>query len=209
MPAHARTRGASPTTAKRLKGARRRILAVADAAFYADGIQQTSVEEIASLAGVSPRVFTKNFPSKEELIVAYIDERHDHDLRLLLAAEDAEMSHHLLFNMVVSEIRADVETPGFRGCAFLNAASECPDLPAVQAAVRSHRDWYLAIATGVLREAGHDHPEEAAGRLVSARDAAMNSSYGDDPVAATADLLQAMDLILAEIPAPVARAAAC
>jgi AcrR family transcriptional regulator len=200
MATHARSSAASEPAQEPVKDPRERILAIADVMLYQDGIQQASVEEIATAAGVSRRVFAKNFASKEQLVVAYIDGRHERDARLLGAAAESDISHHLVFNMVLSEIIADVNTPGFRGCAFINAAAECPELADVQRAIAEHREWYLTQATELLRVAGHPHPADAAVTLMAARDEAMSSTYGDDATDVTAGLRHAMERVLSEIP---------
>jgi AcrR family transcriptional regulator len=195
MATHARSTAASEPPLD----PRERILAIADVVLYRDGIQQTSIEAIATAAGVSRRQFSKNFATKEQLVVAYINDRHDRDARLLGAAAETDISHHMVFNMVLSEIIADVNTPGFRGCAFLNAIVECPELEGVQRAIAEHREWYLAQATELLRAAGHQRPADAAVTLMAARDEAMDSKYGDDATAATAGLRRAMDQVLCDL----------
>lgn len=179
---------------------RERILEIADYSFYTDGIAQTTVEAVAAQANVSARAFAKAFPSKEDLIVAYIDQRHASDVRLFSTIATTTLSHELVLNMVLSEVIVDVTSPGFHGCAFINAAIECRDYVGVQAAVRSHREWYASVATEVLRRAGHSHPGDAADDVLLARDGAMSSGYGGDPTAATAALRRAIDRILEEIP---------
>jgi AcrR family transcriptional regulator len=179
---------------------RDRILEVADYLFYTDGIGRTTVEAIAFQADVSPRAFAKAFPSKEDLVVAYLDQRHQRDVDLFAAIVESGLSHQLVLNMVLSEVIIDVTSPGFHGCAFINAAVECREYLAVQAAVRKHREWYAGVATEVLREAGHRYPGNAADDVLLARDGAMNSGYGGDPTAATAALRRAIDRVLGEIP---------
>ena len=186
--------------AKPTGSVRERILEVADYSFYTDGIPQTTVEAIADQANVSARAFARAFPSKEDLIVAYIDQRHTSDVQLFSTIAATALSHELVLNMVLSEVIVDMTSPGFHGCAFINAAIECREYVGVQAAVKSHREWYASVATQVLRSAGHSHPGDAADDVLLARDGAMNSGYGGDPTAATAALRRAIDRVLAEIP---------
>ncbi|WP_188511575.1 TetR/AcrR family transcriptional regulator [Conyzicola nivalis] len=179
---------------------RERVLEVADYLFYTDGINQTSVDAIAFQADVSTRAFARAFASKEDLIVAYVNQRHESDVDLFSTIAATELSHQLVLNMVLSEVIIDVTSPGFHGCAFINAAIECREYLAVQAAVKNHREWYTGAATEVLRQAGHHYPADAADDVLLARDGAMNSGYGGDPTAATAALRRAIDRVLAEIP---------
>ncbi|WP_411699057.1 TetR/AcrR family transcriptional regulator [Conyzicola sp.] len=181
---------------------RERVLEVADYMFYTGGIHQTTIDAIAFQADVSTRAFARAFASKEDLIVAYITRRHESDVALFSTIAATELSHQLVLNMVLSEVIVDVASPGFHGCAFINAAIECRDYVAVQAAVKQHREWYTGAATEVLRRAGHNYPADAADDVLLARDGAMNSGYGGDPTAATAALRRAIDRVLAEIPNP-------
>ena len=183
-------------------GVRERILEVADYMFYTDGIPQTTIEAIAFQADVSPRAFARAFASKEDLIVAYIAQRHQSDVDLFSTIVATGLSPELVLNVVLSEVIVDVTSPGFHGCAFINAAIECRGYVGVQAAVREHREWYAESATEVLRNASHPHPGDAADDVLLARDGAMNSGYGGDPTAATAALRRAIDKVLAEIPNP-------
>jgi len=188
-----------PTT---LSGsARDRVLEIADYRFYADGIPQTSIDAIVAEAGVSVRAFTKAFSSKEDLVVAYVLQRHARDVDLFSTISATKLSPHLLFHTLLSEVIVDVTSPDFRGCAFINAAIECREYTAVQSVVREHREWYAEAARQVLIDARHSRPGDAADDVLLARDGAMVSRYGGDPVAATSALRRAIERVLREIPA--------
>jgi hypothetical protein len=104
----------------------------------------------------------------------------------------------MTLNVVLSEVVAELNAPGFRGCAFINAAIECRDSKAVLDAVRRHREWYVAAATDILRRAGHAFPADAADDLLLARDGAMTSAYGGDSISMAAALRRVVDRVLAE-----------
>src|SRR5262249_49740655 len=57
--------------------ARDRLLRTASAIFYAKGINSVGVEEIVSEARVTRATFYRHFPSKEDLIVAYLKATDD------------------------------------------------------------------------------------------------------------------------------------
>ena len=52
-----------------------RILAAADKLFYEQGIRAVGVDTIAARAGVSKRTLYNHFPSKDDLIAAYLNGR--------------------------------------------------------------------------------------------------------------------------------------
>src|SRR6185369_16343662 len=75
---------------------------------------------------------------------------------------------------VATTIADGISSPGFRGCAFLNAAAEYPD-PAhpVHQAVLAHRQWFLDTVTELLAATGETAAEPAAQHFVMLRDGAM------------------------------------
>ena len=50
---------------------RQRLLAAADEVFYAHGIRNSSVDEVAQRAGLTKRTLYYHFPSKDNLAAAY------------------------------------------------------------------------------------------------------------------------------------------
>jgi len=178
------------------------ILESATHAFYTNGVYRTTTEDILVQANVSRRIYSKFFPTKEALILAYLDTRHERELSLFATVFRSALTPELTLNVVLSEVVAELNDPGFRGCAFINAAIECRDSPAVLDAVRQHREWYVGAATEVLRRAGHAHPADAADDLMLARDGAMTSGYGGDVVSMAAALRRVVDRVLSEIPGP-------
>ena len=53
-----------------------RILETADRLFYLQGIRAVGVDTIAAEAGISKRTLYNHFPSKDALIVAYLERRN-------------------------------------------------------------------------------------------------------------------------------------
>ncbi|WP_199523667.1 TetR family transcriptional regulator C-terminal domain-containing protein [Micromonospora craterilacus] len=68
--------------------------------------------------------------------------------------------------------------PGFRGCAFINAAAEFtdPDDP-VREAIDAHRRWMLDQFADIATEAGVDDVGSTARQLMILRDGAMVNGY--------------------------------
>jgi AcrR family transcriptional regulator len=179
-----------------------RIRAAADELFYRQGILATSVDEVATAAGVSVRLMTTLGQTEQTLVAAYLAGRHERARRIYESARARADTPRGIVCQVLSEIAAQIALPEFRGCAFINAAAEFPDDKAlVRVAVREHREWYVATATLVLREAGHPLPGEAADELLIARDGAMITAYGSgDVTSALTALRRVTDRILDEVP---------
>lgn len=176
----------SPTTAPAAPKSepRERLLSTAGEIFYTSGIHTTGVERIIGAAGVTKATFYRHFPGKEDLVLAY------------LRAQDAAIRHHLdsaagqfesaeLLRVVGTGIEQELCRPGFRGCAFINAAAEYPDPDSpVRQLVREHRAWFLQYMTDAFAKAGHRRPESAADHFALMRDGAMVQGYLSDPAAA-------------------------
>ncbi|MBP2329131.1 hypothetical protein JOF56_009516 [Kibdelosporangium banguiense] len=83
---------------------------------------------------------------------------------------------------IARSIAEGIRSPGFRGCAFLNAAAEYPD-PAhpVHQAVLAHRQWFSHTITEVLARIGDAPAEPAARHVVMLRDGAMATGCLSDP----------------------------
>ena len=56
--------------------ARDRILRTAHDLFYRDGIRATGIDRVIAESGVAKLTFYRHFPSKNDLIRAYLDYRH-------------------------------------------------------------------------------------------------------------------------------------
>ncbi|HFJ8955946.1 TPA: TetR/AcrR family transcriptional regulator, partial [Serratia liquefaciens] len=56
---------------------RQRILLTAHDLFYRDGVRATGIDRIISESGVAKVTFYRHFPSKNELIEAFLAYRHE------------------------------------------------------------------------------------------------------------------------------------
>jgi AcrR family transcriptional regulator len=183
------------------ESARARIHRAADALFYLNGIHATGLDDIAAAAGVSRRTLSRSTTGKEALAVDYIRGRHDRDVSVYESLRSSGLPAQQILETVLGEIEADLDSPGFRGCPFINAAAEYSDpRAAVRVAVREHREWYVQATATVLRDAGHPMPGDAADDVLLVRDGAMSSSYSGDRTSATMALRRAVDRTLSEIP---------
>jgi AcrR family transcriptional regulator len=154
--------------------ARDRLLGTASAIFYAKGINSVGVEEIVSEARVTRATFYRHFPSKEDLIVAYLKATDD-DVR---AQVHAIVEHQQPAQDTIREIAAwivgQIKSSDFRGCAFLNAAAEYPDAGSrVQQAVLDHRAWFQQVIQAELERLRGEPAEAGAQFFVLIRDGAM------------------------------------
>src|SRR5438132_1204572 len=94
-----------------------RIVAAADKLFYRQGIRAVGVDAIAAAAGVSKRTLYNYYPTKDDLIAAYLTARFR-----LIAPSDAPAREQILGYF--DRIGALVGDGTFRGCPYVNAVTE-------------------------------------------------------------------------------------
>ncbi|GAB3450391.1 TetR/AcrR family transcriptional regulator [Streptomonospora sediminis] len=185
-----------PATRSSASGTRARILTAANELFYAHGIRATSADRVIERVGITKVTFYRHFRTKSELVVAYLDGQ--------AAAERQWMQSVRCKNDPVGSLRAlatDIGaascSPGFRGCAFINAAAEFadPEDP-VRAAVTAHRRWMLDEFADIAAEAAADDVESAAKQLMLLRDGAMVNGYLGDPSAVAGSLQAAFTSVI-------------
>ncbi|PPF79750.1 TetR/AcrR family transcriptional regulator [Subtercola sp. Z020] len=135
--------------------ARDRVLGAAARLFYAHGIEATGINSITAAAGVAKMSLYNNFASKDELVSAYIEARHQEWLGLYAArvsrANTAAERVAAVFDAYIDHAELGYEH-GFRGCGLLNAAAELPVGAAGREAVRRHKEQVESILVSHLTE---------------------------------------------------------
>jgi len=122
------------------------------------GFEAATMREIASRAGVSTGNAYYYFGSKEELIRAYLEERHVGTLRALgeAVARHSDPRARLL---AVFDAQAELfAQPGFRGCAFASACAEAPAGGLIQEAATSYREEIRELLVALSEAAGARDP---------------------------------------------------
>jgi AcrR family transcriptional regulator len=134
-------------------GARKQILDVAGALFYARGVRAVGMKEVVDAAGCGKNLLYAHFPSKTDLVAAYLERFR---VRRERAADRAVEEHDDPAAQLVAltaEVAGRVGTPGFRGCALRNHLVEFPDTDdaASRVAYRFLRDSRARVADLVDR----------------------------------------------------------
>ncbi len=170
---------AADTQGGKRSEARERLLATASELFYAEGINGVGVDRIVKGSNVTLATFYRHFPGKEALVVAYLQRIHGYVAGQVDALAE-RLQGEALVRALGAGVAAELGQAGFRGCAFINAASEFED-PAspVRRAVDEHRRWYYEAVRRAFRGIGHTLPGNAARHFVMLRDGAMIAGYLD------------------------------
>jgi AcrR family transcriptional regulator len=108
--------------------ARDRILNTATKLFYQQGIRAIGVDLIIAQSEVAKTTFYRYFPAKDDLVVAYLEERNRLFWELLEAAVSpvAEPMPQLL--AIVGWLDELLASPESQGCPFLIVASEFAEI---------------------------------------------------------------------------------
>ncbi len=134
--------------------ARQRILQTADRLFYQDGIRAVGIDRIIAEAAVAKMSLYKHFPSKDDLILAVLKYRDEQIVEFFRSALErhGKRSKDKL-RAFFAALKEWFESPGFRGCAFINAAVELADVshPGYKF-VRGHKQRFAQFLRGLVEQ---------------------------------------------------------
>lgn len=157
------------------KSLRDKILHVADELFYRDGIHVTGVDTIIARSGVAKTTLYRYFPSKDELVVAYLQERDRRFWGCIEAAMNQALDHPKAKLLAIFEwIEELIAQPDCYGCPFLITVTEFPslDYPGHQVAV-AHKNQMRERLIALAKEAGAAKPQELGVHLLMLLDGAF------------------------------------
>lgn len=173
-----------------------RILRAAHDLFYRDGIRATGIDRVIAESQVSKVTFYRHFHSKNELVLAFLEYRHQ---RWMAWFADALRRHGGTEGggaaMVVPALAEWFRDGAFRGCAFINSVVELGgDVPGVIAVARRHKDEMTqAVELLLLPSAGRGNQARAIAQAVDG--AIMRAQVDGTPDAA----LEALSLAIGAI----------
>ncbi|MBX3653513.1 MAG: TetR/AcrR family transcriptional regulator [Ramlibacter sp.] len=136
--------------------ARDRILVTAHDLFYRDGIRATGVDRLIAESGVAKLTFYRHFASKDDLVRAFLDYRHE---RWMAWFVDALGRHGATpgggLAPVAPALAEWFADPAFRGCAFINSVAEVGGaLPDAAEISWRHKQDMVQVVAGLLPPAG-------------------------------------------------------
>jgi len=123
---------------------RDRILGTAARLFHRHGIGATGIDRVIAEAGVAKATFYHQFPSKEELVLAWIRDPATRWFdRVFERAERRSNTPPRVIPAVFDEVADWLERDGYRGCPYLHTIAELADVEAdhrVRAAASAYVD---------------------------------------------------------------------
>lgn len=155
---------------------RSKIVAAAEALFYAHGLRSVGVDMIAEQAGVTKRTLYYHFQSKDDLIAAYLEARDEPTIeryRNWLGPNDRPMPDRILH--LFSCLADFARQPNWRGCGFTRTAIELVDMPGHPAVVMAadHKKRFEAWLADAFEEAGYLEPAELGQQIVTLTEGAI------------------------------------
>ncbi len=192
--------------------ARERILGTAYNLFSRHGIRAVGVDTVVAESGVAKMTLYRHFPSKDELVLAFLERREELWTRGWVEAETGRRAttpgERLLaiFDIFDEWFHRD----DFEGCSFINVLLEIDDRTnVVHAAAVRHLANIRAFVRGLAEEAGVRDPETFArqwhtlmkGSIVAAGEGDANAARAGKEVA---KLLLAHERVAQELGEPAA-----
>jgi AcrR family transcriptional regulator len=189
----------STATAAPLTGTpRERLLAAANELFYAEGVHTVGIDRVIERAGVAKASLYSTFGSKDELVRAYLEARHERLRTRLTAAVDAADTPRDKLLGVFRTFGEIISAPTYRGCAFVRASAESDGDDVAMHASREYRAWLLELLVGLSRDAGATDADVLGRQLLMVYDGAGigvrmdgNAEAGQQAVAAAGVLVDA------------------
>ena len=175
---------------------RDRLLAAASELFYEHGVHTVGIDTIIERAGVAKASLYNTFGSKDELVRAYLEARHEARRARLTAEIERHEDPKERLLAIFDVLATTVAQPDFRGCAFANAVAES-ELDSTAADVtRGVRRWLLDTIVELTTALGVGDPAALARQLTLLYDGALAQSRLDpSPAAAEAAKAAANELV--------------
>jgi len=197
--AHSASKSKRGAPSKGEPTARERILKAATELFYREGVRAVGVDTVVERSGVSKTSLYRTFASKDELIAAFIAEQDRFFWRWwekTLAQHPGDPYAQLA--AIVTGFGRRVVSPDYRGCPFINIATEFPDHdhPAREIACANKREMQRRLGE-LCRAMGASAPDALATSLALL----LNGATASGPMTAAAsldiDLLRTAKTLLA------------
>ena len=134
--------------------------------FYRDGFHSTGIDKILRESGVAKMTLYKHFRSKDDLILAALQER-DRQFREWFVAELESRAKTPLEKLLTAFDVLELWFLGdFRGCMFINASAEFSDKNEdIHRFSGDHKKLMLAYLTELAEAAGASDPSTLAFQL--------------------------------------------
>lgn len=158
---------------KRETAPKDRVFQTATRLFYEHGYRAVGVDTLAEESGIGKMTLYRHYPSKDHLIVAYLENSNKvfwENFDEITRNASSPRGKLLAF---FEALQAYATTPACHGCPFLNVSTEYPDLSyAGHRVAIEHKDSVLRKFRQLASEAGVKNPAALANQLFLLMDGA-------------------------------------
>jgi AcrR family transcriptional regulator len=146
----------SPAATTSIEDADVAILAAADRLFYERGVAGVGMDDVRDAAGVSLRRLYSLYPSKRELVAAWLRDRHQRWMAWFCDAVDAAAARGIDPVLATFDaIEQWASGPTYRGCAFLNVVAETTEIDDEHRAIAASHKRDLVGLLATLASSSH------------------------------------------------------
>lgn len=172
--------------------ARERILLTAHDLFYAEGIRATGIDRIIKQAKVTKVTFYRHFPSKNDLVIAFLEYRHQGWMNWFT---ESIQCHGNTIAALIPTLLEWFKSEHYRGCAFINSVGEFGEtMPEVIQLSQQHKHDMTKFIETLLADSADK--ESTANALALAIDGAIIRSqidqYPDNAIAGFSIIVAAL-----------------
>ncbi len=157
------------------------ILSAAGALFYREGIRAVGIDRIIDEAKVAKATLYRHFPSKDHLVAAYLEARHERVIQSLHDVISAQTSTRDQIQLIFERLYEKADSQDFRGCAFALAVAEHGDSEKVASVARTHKAMVRDVFVSVLAKEGIASERVAAHLALLYEGALATVAVGRDP----------------------------
>jgi AcrR family transcriptional regulator len=180
---------------------RERILLTAHDLFYRDGIRATGIDKVIAESGVTKVTFYRYFPSKNDLIRAFLNYRHELWMAWFNDALQRHGGKSGVGLMPLVETMAEwFRKPIYRGCAFINTVAELGGvLPDVVEICHQHKQDMVRVIAELLPDG--PNRQQLANAAAVAIDGAIVKAQLEAQEATEKQSLQSLETLLTALDA--------
>ena len=148
-----------------------RILKTASDLFYRFSIHSVGIDRIIAESGVAKMTFYRHFPSKANLVAAYLRHKNAVWLDMLARSTDRPgLSPTERILAIFDALGGSFKSPSFRGCPFMKGMAEFgPDAnsPDIQATISAHFQGLRNFVESLIAPLALSDPERTVIQILS------------------------------------------
>lgn len=131
-----------------------RIAAGLERAFASRGFAEPSVEDLRDCAGVSLRTLYKYTPSRDHMVLAALENRHQRYLARVF--DDLPTAPQLALDAILTRVGGWMASEASHGCLFHAAVAADPESDRLRSLLESHKDEVAARAAAATGLRGYE-----------------------------------------------------